>query len=74
MQPYLNRREAANYLTEKGLKTSPNTLQKKATTGGGPVYQLYGNKAVYTPTNLDIYAAAQLSTPRSSTSAATEAA
>lgn len=43
---YLNRREAAAYLTERGLKTSFNTLQKMVTTGGGPLYQIYGNRAV----------------------------
>jgi hypothetical protein len=74
MLRYRNRREAAAYLTERGLKTSPNTLTKMATTGGGPVYQIYGNKAVYTEPNLDAYAEAKLSPPRSSTAEAHEAA
>ena len=39
-----------------------------ATTGGGPPYQIYGNKAVYTEPNLDKYAEAKLSALRSSTS------
>ena len=38
LKKYLNRREAAAYLTALGLKTSPNTLQKQATVGGGPPY------------------------------------
>ena len=36
MSKYLSRKEAAAYLVERGLPYSPNTLQKKATTGGGP--------------------------------------
>ena len=56
------------YLTAKGLPTTKGTLQKKATTGGGPPYQLWGNKAVYTPENLDVYAEEQLREPRRSTS------
>ena len=46
---YLRRREAATYLTEKGLPVSRLTLQKLATTGGGPTHALFGNKALYTP-------------------------
>ena len=71
MSKYLTRAEAAQYLTEThGLKTSKNTLQKKATTGGGPLYQLYGNRAVYTPTNLDRYAEEKVTAPKRSTSEA----
>jgi hypothetical protein len=40
---YLTRAEAARYLTEvRGLPTTKGTLQKKATTGGGPDYDIYG--------------------------------
>ena len=39
---YLSRREAAQHLTERGLKLSPNTLMKMATTGGGPRYCRWG--------------------------------
>jgi hypothetical protein len=68
VKDYLTRPEAAQYLTERGLKTSKNTLQKKATTGGGPEYQLWGNMAVYRPPKLDSYIEQKLSTPRRSTS------
>lgn len=66
MQPkeFLLRKEAAQYLTERGLPTSPNTLQKWATTGGGPLYQRYGKHALYRPANLDAFAEAKLSAPR----------
>ena len=70
MKRYLTRREAAQYLTERGLHTSKNTLQKMATVGGGPPYQIFGILALYTPDNLDAYAQAKLSAPRRSTSEA----
>lgn len=66
---YLDRREAAQYLTEqRGLRTSWRTLQKLATVGGGPTYRIYGIRAVYTAANLDAWADAKLSPPRASTS------
>jgi len=48
----LTRREAAEFLSEQGLQISANTLQKFATTGGGPDYRIFGNRAVYTPADL----------------------
>jgi hypothetical protein len=67
---FLERSEAADYLTSKGLRVSKNTLGKFATTGGGPVYQRFGLRAVYTRQNLDAWADAKLSAPRCSTSQA----
>ena len=70
---FRTRREAAEYLTEvRGLPTSWRSLQKLACVGGGPVYQIYGNRAVYTNENLDAYAEAKLSSPRRSTSEASQ--
>jgi hypothetical protein len=68
MPEYLNRKEAADYLTARGLKTAPSTLQKFASVGGGPAYSIFGTRAVYTPPNLDAWADAKLSAPRNSTS------
>jgi hypothetical protein len=68
MKKFLTRKEAAAYLTEQGLPTSPNTLQKWATTGGGAEYQRYGNRALYTPPKLDTWAEKKLGAPRASTS------
>ena len=65
---YRDRREAAEYLTERGLKISRNTLQKMATVGGGPKYRRFGTRAVYTDADLDAWASAKLSAPRRSTS------
>ncbi len=69
MQPeYLTRAEAAAYLTARGLPVSKCTLQKWATTGGGPVYRIFGIRALYVPADLDAWAEAKLSAPRRSTS------
>lgn len=67
---YLQRREAARYLTEeRGLPTAFTYLQKLATVGGGPEYRRFGKYAVYTQDALDRYADGKLSGPRGSTSA-----
>lgn len=65
---FLERTEAAAYLTARGLRVSKLTLGKYATTGGGPTYQRFGLRAVYTRQNLDAWADAKLSAPRCSTS------
>ena len=65
---YRNRREAAAYLTSKGLPTSWRTLQKLATVGGGPRYRIFGRIAVYTDEDLDDHGTSKLSAPRYSTS------
>jgi hypothetical protein len=57
---YKSRAEAAAYLEDRGLPYSPNTLQKLATTGGGPRYALWGNKAVYLPSDLDAWITTKL--------------
>jgi hypothetical protein len=69
MQRFRDRREAASYLTERGLKTTFSTLQKLACVGGGPRYRLFGNRAVYTDPDLDAWVEEKLSEPRKSTSA-----
>lgn len=67
-EKFLDRSEAAEYVTERGLKTSRNTLQKYATVGGGPTYRRFGKRAVYTATDLDAWIASKLSAPRCSSS------
>lgn len=67
---YLDRAEAADYLTARGLRVSKNTLQKWVTTGGGPTYRRFGLRAVYTRADLDAWAEAKLTAPRCSSSAA----
>lgn len=68
MSDYLTRAEAAGYLNERGLPITKNTLQKMATTGGGPVYRLFGTRTVYTASDLDAWVEQKLEPPRRSTS------
>lgn len=68
MSKFLERAAAAEYLTERGLRITKGTLGKLATTGGGPTYQRFGHRAVYTSESLDAWAEAKLSAPRRSTS------
>jgi hypothetical protein len=65
---YLIRPEAAQFLTENGYPVSKLTLQKYATTGGGPIYRIFGNRALSKPTDLLAWAESNLSAPRCSTS------
>lgn len=71
MTRYRTRREAARYLTEeRGCPTARGTLQKLASTGGGPPYRIFGNRALYTDNDLDAWAEARMSPLRISTSEA----
>ncbi|BCO32881.1 hypothetical protein TspCOW1_29840 [Thiohalobacter sp. COW1] len=67
---FLTREQSAQYLTDRGLPVSRNTLQKWATTGGGPRYRRFGNRAVYTVEDLNEWVEEKLSPPRSSSTAA----
>ena len=69
MQQYLTREEAAAYLTARGLKVTKTTLQKLATVGGGPEYAIFGNRALSTIQQLNLWAESKLK-PRRSTSEA----
>lgn len=51
-RPFLTRAEAAAFLTENGYPVGKGTLQKIASTGGGPVYRIFGNRALYAPSDL----------------------
>lgn len=53
---FLDRAEAADYLTSRGLRVSKNTLQKWVTVGGGPLYRRFGHRAVYLASDLDAWA------------------
>jgi hypothetical protein len=61
---FLDRAEAAQYLTERGLRVSKNTLQKWVTVGGGPTYRRFGHRAVYQASDLDAWASQKLTAPR----------
>ena len=66
---FLTSVEAAKFLTEEcECPTSPNTLDKLRTLGGGPVYQKVGRRVRYTEPRLREYAASKISPERRSTS------
>ena len=67
---FLSRPEAADYLTSRGLRISKLTLQKLASTGGGPAYRLFCNsRAVYLKLDLDAWADSKLTCLLASSSA-----
>jgi len=68
MTKFLSRAEAAEHLTSRGLPITRLTLQKMATTGGGPLYRRFGTRAVYEAEHLDAWAAAKMGAPLHSTS------
>ena len=65
---YLSRAEAAEFLTERGYKTAPSTLAKKAVVGGGPPFVSWGRKPLYNPESLLEWAQRRCTGPRRSTS------
>jgi hypothetical protein len=67
---YLNRQQAASYVSERGLKMAPTTLAKLVTVGGGPAFRKWGRRPVYTPEDLDAWIVAKLGAPRRSSSEA----
>jgi hypothetical protein len=67
---FIRRREAAEYLASIGLPIAFNTLQKLATTGGGPVFRKFGRWPVYRREDLEAWARSRLSKPKASTSQA----
>jgi hypothetical protein len=64
---YVTRRGAAEYCTGRGLPMTAQTLARiAATSGDGPVYARWGNRAVYALADLDAWIGARLQPRRSS--------
>ena len=63
-----SRKDAARYLTELGLETSPQTLARKFHEGTGPLCTHVGVRAMYWKSDLDDYFQAHVSAPRRSSS------
>lgn len=59
----LSRREAADFLTERGYRTAASTLAKLASVGGGPVFEKFGRRPLYTPGSLLSWVAERTSGP-----------
>jgi hypothetical protein len=71
---FLSRAEAAEYVQSHGLPLARGTLQKYATTGGGPRYHKFGQRCVYRREDLDAWIATKLGRPVTSSSDAEAAA
>lgn len=71
-EPFLTRREAADFCKSNGYPTTVGTLGKLATVGGGPLFQKSGPgrnaKALYTKTNLLAWIKSRVGPLRESTS------
>jgi hypothetical protein len=64
---FLSRSEAAEHLTNRGLRIAKQTLARiAATSTDGPVYRLFGTRAIYRVADLDAWADARASKPRRS--------
>jgi hypothetical protein len=44
----IDTRQASDFLTERGYKIAPATLNKKRCVGGGPEFELFGRRPLYT--------------------------
>ena len=67
-QRYLNRAEAAEFLSERGYKTAKATLAKRAVIGGGPPFISWGRQPLYDPADLLAWAERRCTMLRRSTS------
>ena len=67
---HLDRKQAAQFLTDHGYRTAPATLAKLACLGGGPVFRSWGRKPLYLAGDLIAWAEGRTSAPRRSTSEA----
>jgi hypothetical protein len=64
----LDRRQAAQFLTDHGYRTAPATLAKLACLGGGPTFESFGRRPLYRQADLIAWAEARTTGPRRSTS------
>lgn len=67
---WLDRRAAADFLTERGFPCAYATLATKGCRGGGPPFVKFGPRALYRPDDLVAWAEAKISPPRRSTAEA----
>jgi hypothetical protein len=64
----LTRTQVAAALSEAGFPIRPKTLATMACRGGGPAYQLFGQRVLYRWSVAKTWAEARLSPPRRNTS------
>ncbi len=68
MKRRLEQSEASKFLTDRGFRTSPTTLNKMRCVGGGPVFEKFGRRPLYTEEALLAWIAEKTSKPLRSTS------
>lgn len=64
---FFNTREAADYLTQNGVRRTPGTLEVLRVEGGGPRFRKDGRRVIYDKTSLDDFIVTRLSAPVAST-------
>jgi hypothetical protein len=64
----LDRKEASAFLASRGYSVSTTTLDKYACLGGGPVYEKFGRRPLYTESGLLAWVASKTSAPQRHTS------
>jgi hypothetical protein len=64
----LDTRQAAAFLVERGYRVAPATLNKLRCVGGGPEFELFGRRPLYTDATLLEWIKARTKGPRRSTS------
>lgn len=67
---FYSSREAAAFLTARGVRTAPQTLNRLRVQGGGPLFRKAGSRVVYDEANLIAWIDSRLSPPMASTSKA----
>lgn len=70
---FFGRRDAADFVKDElGLPCTWRMLEKLAVVGGGPEYQIFGNRSVYRRSKLVEWALGRMKAPRKSTSEASD--
>jgi hypothetical protein len=64
----LDTRQASAFLSDRGYNTAPATLNKMRCVGGGPEFELFGRRPLYTETALLEWVRARTTRPLRSTS------
>src|SRR5262245_63142873 len=64
----LNTRQASEFLTASGYTTAPATLNKLRCIGGGPAFEKFGRRPLYSETSLLEWVESRTTHPLSSTS------
>lgn len=68
IEPRRDTRQAAAFLTDIGFRTAPATLNKLRCIGGGPEFELFGRRPIYSEKSLLDWVRARTTPMRRSTS------